>query len=134
MARQQHKTQKVENESGYALQQQITIDDSLLPPAEELYKLKQIDNSIIEWIKERTEIEQNARIKFNFDSIEIVKIDQNIAKTSLWLAFAIAFLAMVTSIVFMYIGKEIAGGAFGFISVVMYVQAFLKFGRNQKQS
>lgn len=130
MARQQHRTQKVGNESGYALQQQITIDDSLLPPAEELYKLKQIDPSIIEWIKGRTEKEQDARIRFNFDSIAIVKTDQDIAKTALWLAFAIAFVAMITAIVFMFLGKEIAGGAFGFISVVMYVQAFLRFGRN----
>ena len=133
MARQQHETKKIGNEKVYALQQQVTIDDSLLPPAEEFYKLHQIDPSIVEWIKKRTEKEQDARIQFNFDNLALVKTDQNIAKTSLWLAFTIAFITMVVSGVFMCLNKEIAGGAFGFISVVMYVQAFLRFGRNQKQ-
>lgn len=51
--------------NGVALEHNTVYDDSLLPAAEELSKLHSIDAGIVPWIKDRTAIEQDARIKFN---------------------------------------------------------------------
>jgi len=126
MAKQQHQIREAANQNQYAVERHITIDDNLLPCADELAKFNEIKPAIVDWLMQRAEKEQDARIKFNFESLTL-------AKHSLWIAFSIAFIAMTTAIVFALIGKEIAGAAFSVISVIMYVQAFLRFGRNQKQ-
>lgn len=51
--------------NGVALEHNTVYDDNLLPAADELAKLNALDPGIVQWVKQRTEIEQNARIKFN---------------------------------------------------------------------
>lgn len=63
---------------GAAFEHNETVDDSLLPKAEELAKLKAIDPTIIEWIKQRTEKEQDSRLKFNEDQMDLLR------KHTLW--------------------------------------------------
>ncbi|MCE1167815.1 MAG: hypothetical protein LWX70_06950 [Sphingobacteriia bacterium] len=46
-----------------------------MPPAEELKKLEDIKPGIIEWIRNMTEAELDARIEFNNDSIRLAKYD-----------------------------------------------------------
>lgn len=49
-----------------------TFDDTLLPDAEELKKLKQLDPKIIDWIKARAEAEQAFRQKNFLEKIKLV--------------------------------------------------------------
>ena len=58
---------------GSAYVHQETYDDSLLPEAIELEKLKKIDPNIVEWIKERTAKEQDARIDFNHRKMGLIE-------------------------------------------------------------
>lgn len=73
MSKSQQQTRGVSRRDGVAIEQNTIVDDSLLPSAEELEKLKQIDPSIIEWIMRRTEKEQDARIKFKAVSKRLCK-------------------------------------------------------------
>ena len=53
-------TAEPKNQRGeHVVEHNVAIDDSLLPNAYELEKLKEIDTNIIPWILERAEQEQN---------------------------------------------------------------------------
>lgn len=66
MAKQSHQNRLAKARNGEIMvEQNMAYDDSLLPNAEELQKLQEIDGAIVPWIMQRTEVEQNARIEFN---------------------------------------------------------------------
>ncbi|MDR2999780.1 MAG: hypothetical protein LBU89_00830 [Fibromonadaceae bacterium] len=111
----------------------IMVQESLLPVPEELAKFKEIEPAIVSWMMQYADKEQDMRIKFNLERLNLTKGEQNIVRMSLWLAFAVAALFMVLSGILIYSGLEIAGTIFGGLALVLCVQAFLKFGRNQKQ-
>ena len=67
-------------EGGMVLQQQVISDDSLLPSASELEKLKSVSPEIIPWILKRTEMEQDARIEFNKDRMKLAKSESKHAQ------------------------------------------------------
>ena len=56
---------------GSSYEKHTSVDDSLLPDAIELEKLKILDPTIMDWIKERTAKEQDGRLYFNQKKIEI---------------------------------------------------------------
>ena len=66
---------KVCDKTGLTLEQNTLYDDNLLPPADELAKLDSVSKDIIPWIMKRTEMEQDARIKFNEDRMKIAQND-----------------------------------------------------------
>ena len=111
----------------------IMVQESLLPIPEELAKFKDIDPSIVSWMMQYADKEQDVRIKFNLERLSLTKGEQNIIKTSLWLAFLIAVLFMGLAALLIFLGQNIAGTIFGGVALILCVQAFLKFGRNQKQ-
>jgi uncharacterized membrane protein len=111
----------------------IMVQENLLPAPEDLAKFKEIDSAIVSWMMQYADKEQEARIKFNLERVNLTKSEHGIVKTSLWLAFAIAVLFLALSGVLIYCGMEIAGSIFGGLALILCVQAFLKFGRNQKQ-
>jgi len=116
-----------------AVSQQIVIDNNPLPSSEELAKLKELDSSIVSWFMRRTDTEQASRLKLEVEYVSLAKKEQSIVLTSLWLAFAIAVSFIALSGVLIYFGKEVAGTIFGGVALILCVQAFLKFGRKQKQ-
>jgi len=144
MAKQHQEMQAASDGMNMAVSQRILIDNNPLPSPEELAKLKEIDASIVGWFMHRADAEQSARlkmeseelglnIKFNLERIVITKKEQGIVLTSLWLAFAIAISFIALSGILIYSGMEIAGSIFGGAALILCVQAFLKFGRKQKQ-
>jgi uncharacterized membrane protein len=134
MSRQQQHTRVVANKNQGAIEQQTIVDDNLLPSAEELAKLKEVDPSIIDWILQRSEKEQDTRLSFNMERLELAKSEHKLVKLSLWIAFVLAVIGMLMSIAFAYLGMEIIGTVFGGASIIMCVQSFLRFGRKEKQS
>lgn len=90
---------KVCDKTGLTLEQNTVYDDNLLPSADELAKLDAVSKDIIPWIMKRTEMEQDARIKFNEDRMKIAQDDfKHVHRynfTALIMAFiiAVAFLA-----------------------------------------
>ena len=133
MAKGQHRTAVSDGRRGVQLEQQTTFDDSLLPPAEELSRLKEVNPSIIQWIMERTEKEQEARIKFNNERMRLVHRDMNTTQMSLWLAFTLAIAILGLGGLFIALGKEVTGTILSGVGVFVVVQSFLKFGRKQNQ-
>ncbi|MCL2284410.1 MAG: DUF2335 domain-containing protein [Fibromonadales bacterium] len=133
----------------------IAVQEFLLPPPDDLAKFKEIDASIVAWIMQHATKEQDSRIeldrkeldsrieldrkgleadiKFDSDRIELAKEENGIVKASLWLAFSVVVLFIILSGVLIFLGMEIAGTVFGGAALILCVQAFLKFGRNQKQ-
>jgi len=136
----------------------FTVQESLLPIPSDLAKFKEIDPSIVSWMMQYADKEQEARfkaqeasVKFEQDSAEagrraqeaainfdleraaLTRSEHSIVKTSLWLAFAIAVLFIGLAALLIFLGQNVAGTIFGGVALVLCVQAFLKFGRNQKQ-
>lgn len=123
----------IANKQQYAVvQQTTTIDDSLLPSADELAKLREINPTIVEWTMKRAEKEQDARIEFNFKNLHLLEKEINTTARSLFYSFIIAIISLILAAVFVWADKEIAGSAFGIISITAIIQAFLRFGRNSK--
>ncbi len=66
MAKVQHNNRLAKNQRGESIaEQNLSIDDNLLPDAFELERLKNVDPNIITWMMARSEQEQSARIQWN---------------------------------------------------------------------
>jgi uncharacterized membrane protein len=128
MSRRDQRTRSVANRNSVAIEQTI-VEDNLLPHAEELEKLKQIDPTIISWIMQRAEKEQETRMHFNMENIRLAHRNMGTTQTSLWLAFTLAVAILAFGALFIYLGKEVAGTIFGGVGILVIIQSFLKFGR-----
>jgi uncharacterized membrane protein len=131
MANLQRNNKVAKNQKGEAiLEQHESIDDSLLPSAVELEKLKEIDPSIVPWIMKRAEQEQNARHKWNENQSKVLKFDVKHIHyfnfTAIFLAF-ILFLAIIGAAVFFIIkGLDVTGTIFGGTAIITCVIFFLR--------
>lgn len=136
MGRKVEQTRVAHREDALGLEQTSIYDDSLLPPAEELAKLKSIDPDSINWIKRRTEIEQDARIKFNNDKIKLM--DKNMTHvlvqnmTCIIVTFLIIAFGMICSAFFVYKGLKVEGTIFGGSSIFLAGVIFLRWTRGSK--
>lgn len=127
---------KVCDKSGLTLEHNTIYDDNLLPSADELAKLNSVSDKIIPWIMERTEMEQNARIKFNEDRMDIAKKDfkhnHTYNFTALIMAFIIVLLFVSLSFYLILNGQETIGTIFAGSTIVLIVSYFLKASKNKK--
>ncbi len=123
------------NKGNTTVERNTIIDDNLLPPAEELARLQEIDPDAIQWIKERVKQEQDARIRFNDNRVELSKYDMTITRNQNMLALIFAFLIIVLGLVFstylIYSKLEIQGTIFAGATIVMAATMFLRHGKNQ---
>lgn len=131
MAKQQYQNKVAKNTKGESmLEQNALIDDNLLPNAIELEKLKEVDPKIIDWILERTEIEQNARIQFNNDRVRLAEYDliktHSFNKTSLWFGFLIFIAVLGLSGFLIYNDLNVAGTIFGGTAIIGGAVFFIK--------
>lgn len=128
----QHQQNKLSKSNGgdFLLEQNVAIDDSLLPSAVELEKLKEVDPSIIPWIMQRTEIEQNARIENNQEILNLNRINltktHSFNKTSLVLGFLLFIVTLLLAAYFVYAGLPTQGTIFGSASILVAVVYFSK--------
>jgi len=137
----QNKTVKgaLPNKSGnmVAFEHQESYDDSLLPDAAELAKLKELDPDIMNWIKSRTEKEQDARLEFNAKKVEVLtkasKRAYIIDFYSITCAFLIIICGMLLSALLIYKGEKIIGTIFAGATILVAANSFLNFRKgNQK--
>jgi len=114
--------------------EQIVLDDSLLPSAEELAKLKELDSDIMRWMKERCAIEQDARIEFNKNQIRLAKHDvksfhfNNLI--SMIFVFLIAVLGLVMSYLLITNGYTVVGSIFGATGLAVMIFSMRKAPSN----
>lgn len=117
--------------NGVALEHNTVYDDNLLPTADELAKLHALDSDIVPWIKKRTEIEQNARIKYNLrrTALAFREINYSAFITFCGLLLCVAVVAGIFYLSYDLIinGHETAGITFGggdVIGVLMVINKF----------
>lgn len=117
--------------NGVALEHNTVYDDNLLPAADELAKLYTLDPEIVPWVKKRTEIEQNARIKFNLrrTALAFREINYSALLTFIGLILSAAVVAGIFYLSYDLIikGHETAGIAFGGFDVVGVLMIINKF-------
>jgi hypothetical protein len=122
---------KVCDKDGHTLERNTyTEDNNLLPSADELSRLNQVDPSLITWIKDRTTEEQNARIRFNDSRIDLAKKEYKYVHTYNFVALFMAFIIVVLFLGFAgYLilnNKETIGTIFAGSTLVLIVSYFLK--------
>lgn len=112
MSRKAEQNRVIHHDNKLAVEQTSIYDDSLLPPADELAKLKELDPDIINWVKKRTEIEQDARIKFNENKVKLM--DKNMKQifiqniVCVFTAFIIILSGIACSFYFIYKGSLVS--------------------------
>lgn len=121
---------KLTSGNGVSLEHHVIEDDTLLPSADELMKLNDISPGIVEWIMNRAEIEQNARIEFNKQRVEITKKEvmhiHRYNTIALCMAFILAVSFLSLSFYLMYTSHEILGSIFVGSTMIAIVSYFIK--------
>ena len=121
---------RLTNNNGISLEHQVVEDDNLLPSAEELRKLSEISPGIVDWVMQRAEIEQNARIKFNESRVEITKSEIRHVHAynyiALFMAFFITIAFLSLSFYLIYTSHEIIGSIFVGSTMVAVISYFIK--------
>lgn len=119
--------------TGVAIEHTESLDDSLLPDAEQLERYHKIDPAIVEWIKKTTSIEQKARHKWNFEQIEMAKAGQRrnyqMDRLQAILATLIILAGFGLSGFLLYKGRDLAGTIFAGATIVFGAKAILGFRR-----
>jgi uncharacterized protein YhaN len=115
-----------------------SYDDSLLPDAIELSKLQQLDGTMIEWVKQRTATEQDARLDYNSRKMGVYeKLTSRTFKIdvlSILVAAIIMLAGMFLSAFLIHKNLTIAGSLFGGGTIITAAIAFLNYNkRNRKQ-
>ena len=126
-----------QQDGGLMMQQQVISDDSLLPSAEELQKFNAISPDIVPWIMARTEMEQDARLKFTDERINLAK---NESSHTHWFDFIALFMAFIIVAAFLFLsylliqnGSEVVGTIFAGATMALIVSYFLKGKMNTRE-
>ena len=123
---------------GVSFEQQESIDDSLLPDAEELAKLKELDGDVINWVKERTAKEQDARLDFNNRKMTLVEKGQRMAFTVDIIAIGAAFIITMSGMAFSYLliqaNQIVTGSVFAGATILFAANSFLNFRKKNQNN
>lgn len=110
-----------------AIERNVAYDDSPLPSADELSRLKAVDNSIPQWLMDKADKEQDARIKFNQDRMKLAQSDSKHAHIYSYIALIMAYSIVLIFLLLSFylilqgeilIGSIFVGGTIG--SIVFY--------------
>ena len=124
------------DEHGFSVEHRAIYDDNLLPAADELAKLKTIDPTIVEWVKGRTEKEQDARIEFNHRRMDLAHKELNMSAaitiTAIVLCFVVICGIFLLSYKLILGGYNLSGTIFGGIDLGALLLLLFKI-RSPKQ-
>lgn len=111
-------------------EQHETYNDTLLPSADEIFKLEEIKPGIIEWIMERTAKEQDIRLTLSSRQVGIVERkvlnDFRLDQIAMYLAFGVIVLGMGFSGLLALQGFPLFGGGFAFVSILSAAGVFFR--------
>jgi len=120
-----------------SIEENTYFDDSILPSSEELIKLKDVKDDGIDWLFKRIEVEQNARIKFNNDRINLEKKDLNqwfsLNLISMLIAFIIIIGGGFFSFYMLKTGMKLEGTLFAGATIVLAASIFLRKNTNKSK-
>lgn len=108
-----------------------------MPPAEELKKLEDIKPGIIEWIRNMTEAELDARIEFNKYRVRLAKYDlerrHQFNFRSLLFGFILLLVFMGLSTCLITTGFDIVGSVFGGTTLVVATVVIIRKPSNRDE-
>ena len=119
-----------------------SYDDTLLPPAIEMLKLKEVDPKCIDWLLERAAKEQDYRHSFQDQRIKLAerheKREHRIDLCAIFSALIVIVLGMVLSYLLIEKGQLVLGSVFAGATLLLSANSFLnvrkrKFRNNQQQ-
>lgn len=117
--------------SGRESRQFLQLDNSPLPPAEEIERIHAIDPSLIDFIKTELSTEYEFNRKTISDRDSTVK---TLSITGLWLGAVIALVAILSSSFLIYSGFALPGGIMGVTTLVSVVAVIVNAGANQRRA
>ena len=124
------------NGENVSYEQHESSDDNLLPDSTELSRLKALDPLVIDWIKERAEKEQDARLDFNTRKLALIERGQKMAfridLIAILCAFVITMTGMLLSYLLIQANQIVTGTIFGGATIVFAANAFLSIHRKEK--
>jgi len=137
MAKQAHQNKISSQKDGFVVEHHSVYDDSLLPSAEELSKLKEINPDIVGWIMERASIEQEARHSQNKERLNIYKYEfRGIRRyniSALIFAFVIIIAGLSFSTFLINNSMNVIGTIFAGSTLIMAVNAFIQASKKKSQ-
>lgn len=136
----QHNKAQV-NKSGKAaiIEHETMIDDSMIPTAEELKKLQDIDPKLVDWVLDRVGKEQDFRHEFDRGKLKLANKDLrgNILLNFLCIMSALLIIAgaMFVTVRILESGLDVAGTIFAAGTVIGAAALFTRIPKhnNNKQ-
>lgn len=105
------------------------LDDNLLPSAQELISYKEVDPTLIDFLKERAKIEQDKRHEFNSEMITLNKREQRYTHGLNYLSVICGLVvilgAMYLSYTLITLGHVLSGSIFGGIGILYVTYLFI---------
>lgn len=129
MTRRSREIKAARTHDQHRLEHTEVIDDNLLPDAEEIQKLANIDPNILTWLKSRAETEQNYRHKFTDARLKLTnnhdQRQHNTTRIGL-LIYAILVVGCIWAAYSLVMaGKDLQGTIFGSAAVVLALAVLL---------
>lgn len=113
------------------------LDDNLLPSAQELIEYKEVDSTLVDFLKERAKLEQDKRHSFNDEMVVLNKREQALTHGINYLAVICGLLVILGGMYLSYIlitlGHVTQGSIFGGVSMVYVAYLFISVA-NKKVS
>ena len=133
----QHKKAQMVQSGNAILEQKTIVDDSMLPSAEELEKLKEIKPELVDWVMSRAEKEQDARIDFNKNRVKLANKELNgtiwVNLISLIFAFVIVLGGMAATLWALRENMTVAGTIFAGTTLVGAAALFTRIPKKHSK-
>ena len=137
MAKQAHQKKLSTQKGGFVIEQHSIYDDSLLPPAEELARLKEINPDIVTWIMERSSLEQEKRHSHDDQRLQMYKYEFRGTRryniTALTFAFIVIIAGLSFSTFLIYNSMNVVGTIFAGGTLILAANAFIRASRKKNQ-
>ncbi len=120
------------------IQHQVEFDDSPLPNPSELLAYKEIDETLVTYLKAKADIEQEARIKIINSEIFLKESAQQkafaIDKITLFAALTTIIAGMGSTVYLAILGNYISSSILGGVTLITAIKSFLNFRTNPKHN
>jgi uncharacterized membrane protein len=138
MAKKTNSHQIARQGNNHVIQTSYEEDDNMMPSPDLLAQYNQLDPSFIEWFKNRADLEQNARIKFNDDRIKLANsTDKKLYRidlTSIFVSAIILLAGLALSAYLIYHRNFNTGSILGGGTILAYVIRLLNFRKKDVNS
>ena len=117
--------------TGRESQTVVRVDNSPLPPSQEMEAIARIDPELVKFVT------KELATQYEFERQTIRDRDATVRylnKVGLWLGAGLAALAIICSSALIYAGHAVAGGIIGAMSIVSVVAVIVNAGANQRKA